>query len=621
MAAGRHGLISILFSWESVCHRRHKPLWLDILRNTRYSGHMSKSAIKKLTDLAAIFLQPANSTHRQYEALRAYFVEGLPSAEAARRFGYSAGSFRVLCHQFRQHPHRAFFLPPSKGPSVAPKRDRVREQVVTLRKQNLSIYDISKALDESAHRLSPAAVSLILKQEGFARLPRRPDEERPSTARPATAPIADVRELDLSPRQFRTRFGGLFLFLPTLAQVPFDALLKEAGLPGSEMVPAGQAMRALLALKLFGNARHSHVMSHVFDEALALFSGLNVIPKRAFLSEYSCRIDPRCYPALMQRWFEAMGTLGLERGVSFDLDFHTIPYHGDDALVEKHYVSKRSRRQKGLLAFLAQDDDKRVFCYANAELRKEQQNDEILRFLDFWKKRTGHLPEELVFDSKLTTYANLNRLNQLGVDFITLRRRSKNMLDAIHQVRASAWRRIELEGIARAYRTPRILDETIHLRDYEGALRQLTVTELGHEEPTLLLTNQLKRSPAKLIGRYAQRMIIENGIADGIDFFHMDALSSAVAMKINCDLQLTLMASSLYRLLGARIRNGYQRAKSRHLFRDFVDATAQIHIEEDAILVRFQKRAHNPLLLAADFAKTDIPIPWLGNKRLHLAFG
>ena len=86
------------------------------------------------------------------------------------------------------------------------------------------------------------------------------------------------------------------------------------------------------------------------------------------------------------------------------------------------------------------------------------------------------------------------------------------------------------------------------------SIRQLTVTDLGHEEPTLLLTNQLTRSPAKLIGRYAQRMLIENNIADGIDFFHMDALSSAVAMKVDCDLQLTLMASSLYRLLGARHR-------------------------------------------------------------------
>jgi hypothetical protein len=582
---------------------------------------MSNSTDIKLTDPAAFFLQPANSTHRQYEALRAYFVEGLPSAEAARRFGYTPGSFRVLCHEFRHNPQRDFFRPPQKGPSVAPKRDRLREQAIALRKQNLSIYDISRALQASGQRLSPAAVSLILKEEGFARLPRRQDEERPEVARPATAAVADVRQLDLGPRRFRTRFGGLFLFLPHLAQIPLDELLEAAGFPGSVMIPAGHAMRALLALKLFGNARHSHVMSHVFDEGLALFAGLNVSPKRAFLTEYSTRIDPRCYPALMQRWFDALSALGLERGVSFDLDFHTIPYHGDDALVEKHYVSKRSRRQKGMLAFLAQDADTRVFCYANGELRKPAQNDEILRFVEFWQARTGHLPEELVFDSKLTTYANLQRLNALGIAFITLRRRSKRMLEAINQVPPSAWRRIELAGIARAYRTPKILDETIHLKGYEGPLRQLTVTDLGHEQPTLLVTNQLKRSASKLIGRYAQRMIIENGIADGIDFFHMDALSSAVALKINCDLQLTLMASSLYRLLGARIGNGYERAKSRHIFRDFVDATAQVSIEEKEIWVRFQKRAHNPLLLAADFAKTDVVIPWLGNKRLHLAFG
>jgi hypothetical protein len=582
---------------------------------------MSISADKKITNVSAFFLEPINSTHRQYEALRAYYVDGLPSAEAARRFGYTPGSFRVLCHAFRQNPHREFFRPPQKGPALAPKRDRVREQVIRLRKQNLSIYDISQALEESGHRLSPAAVSLILKQEGFARLPRRRDEERPEAARPETAAAADVRQLELTPRRFRTRFGGLFLFLPTLAAIPLDKLLEEVGFPGSQRVPPGHAMRALLALKLFGNARHSHVMSHVFDEGLALFAGLNASPKRAFLTEYSTRIDPRCHPPLMQRWFDAVGALGLERGVSFDLDFHTIPYHGDDALVEKHYVSKRSRRQKGMLAFLAQDADTRVFCYANGQLRKQAQNDEILRFVEFWKARTGHLPEELVFDSKLTTYANLNRLNELGVAFITLRRRSKKMLEAIEQVPLSAWRRIELTGIARAYRTPKILDELIDLPGYQGLLRQLTVTDLGHEEPTLLVTNQLKRSASKLIGRYAQRMIIENGIADGIDFFHMDALSSAVAMKIDCDLQLTLMASSLYRLLGARIGNGYERAKSRHIFRDFVDATAEVSVEENAILARFQKRAHNPLLLAADFAKTDVPIPWLGNKNLRLAFG
>jgi len=578
-------------------------------------------SISEPNDLTKVFLEPANSTHRQYEALRAYYVEGLSSAEAAKRFGYTPGSFRVLCHEFRRNSQREFFRPPAKGPQASPKVDKVREAVMALRKQNLSIYDISRALEEAGSPLSPAAISLILKEEGFTRLPRRRDEERPPGTRPDVSPVADVRQLDLSSRQFRTRFGGLFLFLPYLAQIPFDQLMEQAGLPGSKMIPAGQAMRSLLALKLFGNARHSHVMSDVLDEGLALFAGLNRIPKRAFLTEYSCRIDPACYPKLLTLWFDAMGALGLSRGHSFDLDFHTIPFHGEDALIEKHYVSKRSRRQKGILAFLAQDADSRVFCYANAEVRKSDQHDEILRFVDFWKARTGTLPQELIFDSKLTTYANLNRLNQMGIAFITLRRRSRQLLADIQDTPVSAWRRIELEAVSRAYRTPKILDSKITLTDYQGSIRQLTITDLGHEEPTLLLTNQLKASPSKLIGRYAQRMVIENGIQDGVDFFHMDALSSVVAMKVNCDVVLTVMASSLYRLLGSQVAEGYETAKSKHIFRDLINATAQVVITESDISIRLQKRAHNPLLIAAGFHNTAISIPWLAHKRLQIGLG
>jgi hypothetical protein len=571
--------------------------------------------------LARRFLEPSNSTHRQYEALRAFFVDGVPSAEAAARFGYTPGSFRVLVHQFRNQPGRGFFAPTARQGRPPGKQKRLREQVVALRKQNLSVHDISRALARDGESLSPAAIAVILEEEGFAKLPRRLDDERPDQPRPVVAEVADVRRLDLTPRHFRTKFGGLFLFLPWLVSAGLDKLLAPGGFPGSKMVPAACAVRSLLALKLFGNARHSHVMSSVLDEGLALFAGLNVVPKRSFLTEYSCRVDPACYPKLMRDWFDTVSRLGLEWGTSFDLDFHTIPFHGDDALVEKHYISKRSRRQKGMPAFLAQDADTRVFCYANGELRKDEQNDEVLRFVEFWKQRTGRLPEELIFDSKLTTYANLNDLNRMGIPFITLRRRSRKLLAAIAQTPASAWRRIELESVSRAYKTPRVLDRRISLNDYDGPLRQLTVADLGHEDPTLLLTNQLTRSASHLIGRYAQRMLIENNIEDGIDFFHMDALSSAVAMKVNCDLQLTLMASSLYRLLAVRIGNGYESAKSRHLFRDFIDASAKVTITEGEIAVKFQKRAHNPLLVAAGFDKTDGAVPWLGNKRLRLVLG
>ena len=205
----------------------------------------------------------------------------------------------------------------------------------------------------------------------------------------------------------------------------------------------------------------------------------------------------------------------------------------------------------------------------------------------------------------------------------------------------SAWRQVELKGVSRQYKTPRIFDQRIALPGYAGPIRQkvalrgaIAITDLGHEEPTLLLTNQLRRAAAPLIERYARRMLIENNIEDGVHFFHkvalrgaIDALSSAVALKVNCDVQLTLMASSLYRFLAQQkvalrgaIGNGYESAKSVHLFRDFIEASALIEIRDDAITVNFQKRAHNPLLLAAGFHNTDVHVPWL-DRRLLLKFG
>jgi len=139
-------------------------------------------------------------------------------------------------------------------------------------------------------------------------------------------------------------------------------------------------------------------------------------------------------------------------------------------------------------------------------------------------------------------------------------------------MRSSAWRRITLESLTRIYRTPRVLDERIHLKQYgDKPLRQLSVIDLGHEEPTLLLTNDLRTSPARLITRYARRMLIENGIAEAIHFFHLDALSSMVGLKVDFDLQITLMASSLYRHWADRLAEPYRRAMAKKIFTDLLD--------------------------------------------------
>lgn len=571
---------------------------------------------------AQFFLAPEIPLHRQYEALRAYFVEQLSSPEVARRFGYSPGAFRVLCHQFRHDPAKraGFFQTPKHGPQSAPVRDRVRSLAVAMRKHNLSVYDIQRDLAGAGHPVSINALAVLMREEGFARLPRRRDDERPVTLKPEAAAVADIRALDLSPRSFRTRVGGLFLFVPLLQPIDLAAVARQAQLPGSKPIPAEHALRSLLALKLIGKERKSHVMDLVFDQGLAVFAGLNVIPKRSYLAAYSSRIDHQTDLRLMAAWSAQVQQAGLARGDSFDLDFHTVPANTQEEPLEKHYVSSRSRSQKGILVFLARDATERVLCYANAGLTKTEQPSEVLRFVEFWKQRTGKSPAELVFDSHLTTYAHLHELNQQGIRFMTLRRRSKKMLGQIYSHPASAWRRISLPSLTRTFRTPRVLDERIALKDYQGPVRQVTVTELGHEEPTVLLTNHLDRTCPDLVTRYAQRMLIENGISEAIQFFHLDALSSMVGLKVDFDLQITLMASSLYRLMAARIGREYERAQAKKLFRNLLDVSATVTITESEVVVTLDKRAHNPFLIASGLAKELTPMSWFGNKRLRITF-
>ena len=583
---------------------------------------MDTTPRKDLTPSARFFLAPENPLHRQYEAFRAYFLEGRPSQEVARCFGYTPGSFRVLCHQFRRDPdrQRRFFPIVPPGPRYAPARDAVRQRVVALRKRNLSVYDIQRELAQAGYTISINALAVLLREEGFARLPRRLDDERPAATRPAIEAAADVRTLSLAPRSFRTRLGGLFFFVPLLQAIRLNDVLRHADLPGSAMIPAEQAVRSLLALKLVGTERHSHVMDLVCDQGIALFAGLNVVPKRSYLAGYSARVDHRAVVRLMAAWSDEVHRAGLPRGDSLDLDFHAIPANTQEEPLEKHYLSRRSRAQRGVLAFLARDAAARALCYARAGIPKDQKAAEVLRFADFWHERTGRPPRELVFDSQLTTYLHLHQLNQRGIHFLTLRRRTRPMLGRIWSLPASAWRRITLASLTRAFRTPRVRDERVRLPGYAGPLRQIIVIDLGHEEPTVLLTNNFRSGCATLVTRYAQRMLIENGIAEAIQFFHLDALSSMVGLKVDFDLQITLMAGGLYRLLANRVGRGYQHATAKKMFRSLLDVSATVEVGEHDVVVTVDKRAHNPFLAASGLADQPTPMPWFGDKRLAIRF-
>lgn len=497
---------------------------------------------RSLTKEGKFFLAPESPRQRQYEALRAYFVEELAVKEVARRFGYTPGAFRVLCHQFRKDEQQEFFVETKPGPKYSPKKDKSRDAVIELRKKNYSITDIQYALREKGISLSTVLIWTILREEGFSKLSRRRNEERPYRPRPEIAAYADRRQFSLTPQVIETRVGGVFLLLRILAEMKVHTIVNAMDWYGTKMIPAPNAFLSCLLLKLIGKERKSHVMDMVFDEGLALAVGLNVVPKKSYLAEYSERITHEDTIKFLHRWVRKLRKGSFIKGESFNLDFQSLPYFGEDDVVEKHYVSMRSRSQKAMLVFFAQDAESRIFCYSNADLRKGEESDEILRFVEFWKKQTGKKPPHLVFDSKLTIQKNLFKLDRMKITFVTLRTRTPKLLKEVINEPLSAWRKIELRNVARKYRTPKVIDKEVYLGDYDKLFRQVFVKDLGHDLPTILLTNDKKISCSELISRYALRMLIENSIADGVDFFHNGALSCSVAMRIDFDVLLTLIS-------------------------------------------------------------------------------
>jgi len=567
------------------------------------------------------FTRPGNPKQRLYEALRAIFVERLRVKDVANRFGYTVNTLHVLSSHFRSGKLGPFFVQSRPGPKSRPRRDPVRDLVIELRKQNRSIYDISLVLKEKKHRLSPRSVWEILKEERFARLPRRLEEERPERAKPEPAPRADRRDLILRPGlAFDTQAAGLFLLLPDIVKLQLPQHVRNAGYPGTKAIPALQYFLSLLALKLLGRERYSHVMDCCHDPGLGLFAGLNAIPKTTALTTYSYRIIHARNVKFLRSLVRSAQKTELIHGESINLDFHSIPHFGEESVLEKHYVPRRSHAEKSILVCLGQDGDTRAFCYSNACIAKKDTAGEVLQFVKYWKQSTGKYPRELVFDSQFTTIDKLNELERMNIRFLTLRKRTKKLVAELLQLPKASWERCTLDVPHRKYKTPSFYESRITLKDYDKPLRQIAIMDLGRDFPTLLITNDMRSAIKTLLTRYARRMIIENAIADAIHFFHIDALCSSLNMEVDFSVVLTVLGNMLYNLLGQRIE-GFKDATAKQIFRKLINTSGTVVIGENKdIVVTMTRRAHNPLLMAAGFEKMRVRVPWLKNHVVRYAF-
>jgi len=426
--------------------------------------------------------------------------------------------------------------------------------------------------------------------------------------------------LSLAPgRQLQTRLAGVFLFLPLLAQLRFDQLVEQAGYPGSKMVPAGHALLSLLILKLLDKERRSHIDDFNFDPALGLFAGLNILPKKSFATEYSYRTQREHQEALLQGWVKGLWPVMFPEANTFSLDFHPIPYRGEPCGLERHYLPRRGVAGPSVLSFFVLEQKSRVLCYSNANLTRADQNGELLRFVEFWQAVTGLDPQWLYFDSKLIDYPELSRVNQCGIHFVTIRRRGAAILRRLADLPASQWTKAVIDTPKRCHQQIRYLEETVHLRGYEGPIRQIAVAGLGHDQPTLFVTNDFQETPREVIIRYAGRNRVEDGLGISVNFFHLDCLASEVRLNVDLDATLTVLANGCYRWLASRLR-GYDKAAPKQLYRRFIETSGRVEIQEDRIVVHFDKRSHNPILREAALDRAQTPIPWLNDLPVVFAF-
>lgn len=385
------------------------------------------------------------------------------------------------------------------------------------------------------------------------------------------------------------------------------------------MVPATSALLALLALKLLDKERHSHIDDFNFDPALGLFAGLNVLPKKSFATDYSYRTQRRHQAALLQGWVQGLWPLMFPEANTFSLDFHAIPYRGDPAGLERHYLPRRGVAGPSVLSFFVLEQKSRILCYSNANLTRADQNGELLRFVEFWHAITGSDPQWLYFDSRLIDYPELSRVNQRGIHFITIRRRGAAILRRLGRLPAAQWTSAVIDTPKRCHQQVRYLDEQVRLHGYEGPIRQIAVTGLGREQPTLFITNQFHETPREVIIRYAGRNRVEDGLGISVNFFHLDCLASEVRLNVDLDATLTVLANGCYRWLASRLR-GYEKAAPKQLYRRFVETAGGIEVRDDGIVVHFHKRSHNPILQEAALDREPTCIPWLNNLPVRFAF-
>lgn len=568
------------------------------------------------------FRSPKDHVHRRYEALRAFYIEGLEASEVSNRFGYTVSTVYTLARNFTkllgtQDPSRGFFVSLRVGRKAKDSNGEIEKLILELRKKYLSVPDIKTILDSLKHDVSEKYIYNIIHKEGFARLPRRSNAARSETLGTMSIEASKSELLEDTRETFQAEGSiGVLCFLPYLQKYRIDKLIETSSYPETKSIPRLNAILSFLALKLSNVRRYTSDDLWCMDRGLGLFAGLNVLPKAAWFTSYSHRVTRK----MNKEFLKNISTLWHQNNLLSDtanLDFSTIPYWGDDdSHLENNWSGTRHRALTSILAILSHDPDSGIITYGDTTVRHKNKAGVALEFIDFYQESGGEDLKYLVFDSKFTTYQNLRKLDEERphkIKFLTIRMRGKQVMAHIHSIPQNQRKKIRVPASNGKKRLLYAIDEIVLLKEYGKEIRQVAISGHGRIKPAIIITNDFELPLEDVVRKYARRWLVEKTISQQIEFFHFNRVSSSMVIKVDFDLTMSILAHNIYRLFALDIE-GYSHHTPMTLFKKFIHNGGDIRITQHQIIVDMKKKRHLPAILQAMDSFKKIKIPWLNMK-------
>lgn len=560
---------------------------------------------------------------RRYDALHDFFFLKLPATEVARKYGYTLSAFYSLTRDFRKHlktgNNEDYFF---KEVTYGRKKLSVKElddMIITLRKNNFSTQDIVGIVNSKGYNITYGYVYSLLRKEGFARLPRRGKEDKKKlSVQKIQSPTS--YQLEFKSEKFHSTSTGLFVFLPFIKKYGIDSVINASLYPETKTIDKTSSILSFIALKLSNIKRYSDDDLWCMDRGLGLFAGLNVLPKSAWLSSYSSRVTPD----MNREFLRELHKIWTENNLLSDtvnLDFTTIPYWGDDSHLENNWSGKRNKALSSMLAVLAQDPDSGIIDYGGCDVRHKNESAIVLEYLDFYRKDEAKSLRYMIFDSKFTNYENLSKLDDENINFITIRRRGKNIVESIKNKKFKTIR-VDMAGLKK--RSLKVADEIITLRGYYDfqtkalkQIRQIVITGTGKIKPAFIICNDFEKTTNEIVRKYARRWLVEKGISEQIDFFHLNRLSSSMVIKVDFDFIMTILAHNLYRLFAIELER-YSHMTAERIYEKFINNNGNIEIENSEIKIEFKKKRDLPQTLQLMEQYSDLQYSWLNNFKVKI---